>query len=622
MISQEEKERVIEATDFVGLVAETVQLHEKGPGDFWGRCPFHEERTESFHITRDRGLYYCFGCGAKGDVIGYVMKRENLEFADAVRYLADRAHIELHESRSARSGPPRQRLFACLDAAQARFAQLLLRTRDERGACQRARDYLSARGLGRDVCVRWGLGFSLGRGDLVRTLQDQGFSRSEILAADLALDRQGRLRDRFYDRVMFPIRDATGQTIGFGGRVIDGSLPKYLNSRDSAIWHKRKNLYALDRAKSSITATGRAVVVEGYTDAIALHEAGVTNAVAILGTALTADHLAVLDRYRPKEIVSLLDGDEAGQRAAEKMVGLLGATKAKLLCVVLPNGQDPAEFIAAEGAQAMMERLTHAEDLVLFVLERRLAEVVGASFGERQAILDGICQILAPLASQQPLALASYASLVADAFSTSTEELLRKIRQTPWRRPGESEPERAPSAEGGSVEPTAAFSEPLVPLEALSAQQRARVRAERELLALLAADRGAFAGLEDRVFALGWEDPRHERLAKTLLAADPASSASDRLRQARAVDVHAPEILAASEFDRAGRRWGRREATFALDRAELEWLRASQRSLSSNLQAAELAGDDARIEVLLREAEETRERLLELESSVREWDQS
>ena len=620
MISPEEKERVVQATDFVGLVGETVVLHEKSAGDFWGCCPFHEERTESFHVSADRGLFYCFGCGAKGDVIDYVKRRENLEFADAVRYLADRAHIELHESNAPSAGPGRGRIVACLEEAQRHFAKLLLSTRDAAGECQKARNYLSKRSLGREVSRRWGLGYSLGRGDLVSHLRGRGFTPREIVAADLGVEGPRGLRDRFFNRVMFPIRDAAGQVIGFGGRVIDTSLPKYLNSRDSSIWHKRKNLYALDRAKDSITATGRVVIVEGYTDAIAMHEAGITNTVAILGTALTADHLKVLSRFRPREIISLLDGDEAGQRAAEKIVALVGQTRAKLLCVVLPEGKDPAEYLEAEGPHAMLERLARASDLVLFVLERRLRAAEGASVGERAQILDDVCGILAPL-SDDPIALSSYASIVADAFSvddaqihTRIRDAARKLAMAPYPRPGL--PDGTSDGERGYA--TEEPGEPLPDLSRVGAAERSRLLSERELLATLASRPAAFARESERIRGLSWGDPRHGRIADALLATSNAR-ASERLAAARAVDAYAPQILAASEFDRLGGRWGEVEATFLVDQVELQSLSQDLRRTSSALHAAEIAGDDQRIQELMRSAQALRGRMAELEASVRSW---
>ena len=217
MITDEDKEKVRQATDFVQLVAETVELRQRGQ-EFWGCCPFHGEKSPSFKVNPNTGLWHCFGCGEGGDVFSYVQKRESLDFPDAIRFLADRAGIELSEERGGRRGPRRNRLIDCLAEAQSFYATMLMRGRGE--GPDAARAYFGSRGFGGDVCRRWGLGYAPGRGSLVSDLRSCGFSASEMVAADLALDRGGRPVDRLFDRVMFPINDEQGRPIAFGGRVI------------------------------------------------------------------------------------------------------------------------------------------------------------------------------------------------------------------------------------------------------------------------------------------------------------------------------------------------------------------------------------------------------------------
>ena len=332
MITEEDKERVRQATDFAALVSETVVLRQRG-ADFWGCCPFHHEKSPSFHINPSTGLWNCFGCHKGGDVFDYVMARENLEFPDAIRYLADRAGIELSEERgSAARGPKRNRLMEALGEAESFYSTMLLRGRGEGNDA--ARKYLAGRGFGSAVCRRWNLGFAPGHGRLVAELRGKGFSSQEILAADLALERSGRLVDRFFDRVMFPIHDEQGRPIGFGGRVMGDGKPKYLNTKETAVFHKSKHLFAFDRAKETITARGTAIVVEGYTDVIALHEAGFTNAVAALGTALSLDHVKLLERFGAKTIICMFDGDAAGQKAAELEGPFDPNTQSRILSII------------------------------------------------------------------------------------------------------------------------------------------------------------------------------------------------------------------------------------------------------------------------------------------------
>lgn len=427
MISDDDRERVRQATDIIALVGETVQLKQRGSNDFWGCCPFHHEKSPSFHVNASTGLWKCFGCGAGGDVYDYVMKRENLDFPDAIRYLADRAGIELTEERgSAHKGPRRNRIIECLTQAEAFYSLMLMRGRGE--GPDAGRKYLAGRGFGSAICKRWHLGYAPGRGTLVAHLRQLGFSNAEMLAADLAVERSGRLQDRFYDRVMFPIHDEQGRTIAFGGRVLTDAKPKYLNTKETAVFHKGKHLFAFDRAKESIAAKGVAIVSEGYTDVISLHEAGYTNAVAALGTSFSLDHVRTLSRFARK-IICMFDGDAAGQKAAERAIQFIDKTEADLRCVVLPNNQDPAEFLASHDHAELQLILDAAEPLMDFVFRKRLAGFDLSSPGRRVAALNDLAELLAPL--KNSYLLDAYATQLADALGMDVEETKRVIRSKP-----------------------------------------------------------------------------------------------------------------------------------------------------------------------------------------------
>jgi DNA primase len=378
-ISDDDVQRVRDAADIVALVSETVPLRQKGRL-FWGLCPFHGEKTASFKVDPATQLWHCFGCGLGGDAFGFLMKTQNLEFPDAVRLLADRARIEIVEEGG--TGVPqgrRERLVAACSSAAEFFHKTLTGSKD--AGAETAREYLAGRGFGSQVAKSWRLGYApSGRGLLASDLTRQGFTRDEMVEANLALvGDSGTIKDRFYNRVMFPITDLQGRTIAFGGRIIGEGNPKYLNSADTPIFHKSANLYAIDRAKNEIVATGTAVVVEGYTDVIALHEAGIRNAVATLGTALTARHVKLLGRFA-KRIVYLFDGDEAGMRAADRAAEFLdftstpeaGSARLDLLVAVLADGKDPADHVSAHGADGMREVIESASPLLRFVIDRRL----------------------------------------------------------------------------------------------------------------------------------------------------------------------------------------------------------------------------------------------------------
>jgi len=439
VISDEDIQRVRQAANIVDLVSETVMLKQRGQ-EYWGCCPFHNEKTPSFKVSPATGLWHCFGaCQTGGDAISYIRKRDNLEFADAVRALAEKAGIEISEDARGSQGPKRNRLIEALTEAESFYHTQLMRGKSEGAAS--ARSYLSGRGFGSAICKKWGLGYAPGRGALVAHLRSKGFTPAEINAANLSVERSRRLADRFYERAMFPIHDDQGRTIAFGGRVLGKGEPKYLNSSETPVFHKSKNLYALDRAKERITATGTAIICEGYTDVISLHEAGFPNAVAALGTALTLDHIRVLARYRVDRIICLFDGDAAGQHAAERTVQFIDKTEANLLCVVLPNGQDPAEFLAAHSAEELQAQLDAARPLIDFVIDARLDKFDLSTPGRRVKALESVVEVLAPLKRSVLIdELATKVAYrlpgieVATVKAAIREKAVRKVPTRPRRR--------------------------------------------------------------------------------------------------------------------------------------------------------------------------------------------
>ena len=588
MITDEDKERVRQATDFVQLVAETVELRQRGQ-DFWGCCPFHGEKSPSFKVNPSTGLWHCFGCGEGGDVFSYVQRRENLDFPDAIRCLADRAGIELTEERSGRRGPKRSRLLEALGAAEKFYHTMLMRGKGE--GPDEARRYFAGRGFGSSVCRSWDLGFAPGRGSLVAHLRKLGFTPAEMIAADLAQERSGRLVDRFYDRVMFPIHDEQGRAIAFGGRIIGpkrDNVAKYVNTRDTAAFNKGKHLFAYDRAKEGMAATGEAIVCEGYTDVIAMHEAGFTNAVAALGTAFRLDHVRLMERQRVSRIICLFDGDAAGQRAAERAIRYLDKTSAALMCVVLPDGQDPMEFLAAHGADALRPILASARPLMDFVFEKRLEGYDLSAPGRRVRALEDMARVLAPL--KRSVLLHEYATRLADALGMDVEDTKRAIREAPVSELDEGGPVRAPaqaprrqaSGAGGGPSPSArpdprgvpadaadevevpcdyvpaeayeegvaAATQPLATqpmaaqdLSALSSDERMQVVAERELLAAIAQRPDAMRAFGERIAAFSWSDARHEAMCWAMLSTPEGSSPAEVVAAASAVVPEAPAIL-------------------------------------------------------------------------------
>ncbi|HEX2051388.1 MAG TPA: DNA primase [Actinomycetota bacterium] len=362
-----------ERADIVEIVSGYSRLKRAGGRTFKGLCPFHSEKTPSFTVDAAKGLYHCFGCGEGGNVYHFVQKIENLPFPEAAEWLARKVGMELtyEESRPGerRAHGVKLRLLQANDAAAAYFHESLLRAPDAKPA----RDYLSGRGFGRDVAERWMLGYAPGRDALCRHLLDRRFSVDEILQADLGRrsERDGRLYDTFRNRIVFPTWNVQGDVAGFGARAMGDAQPKYLNTSETPVFAKSRLMYGLDRAKSAI-ARDQAVVVEGYTDVIALHEAGLTNAVATNGVALGDAHFEMLKKFTSR-VVLMFDADEAGKGATERGFELQHRIGLEVLVAPLPPGRDPADVVAQDGPDAIRKVLAAAQPLLEFMLDQTLA---------------------------------------------------------------------------------------------------------------------------------------------------------------------------------------------------------------------------------------------------------
>jgi DNA primase len=508
-ISDEDIERVRDATDIVALVSESVVLKQKSRL-YWGNCPFHSEKTPSFKVDPASGLWHCFGCGLGGDAIGFAMRTENMEFPDAVRRLAERARIEIVDEPGGMPPGAKGRLLAASEEA-AEFYHRLLTTSREKGPTA-ARDYLRARGIGSEVARRFRLGLAPSQGSpLTAHLTRRGFTAEELVTAGLATtDDRGGTRDRFFGRIMFPIADLSGRVIAFGGRVLGDGRPKYLNSAETPLFHKSANLYAIEKAKNEIVASGVAVVVEGYTDVIALHEAGLKYAVATLGTALTEQHVNLLLRFA-KRVVYLFDGDDAGIRAARRAEEFLelqtrpesSAGKLDLAVGVIPDGKDPADFVGEYGGAALAALLKDAAPLLRFAIDSRLADADLGTPEGRSGALRVVAEVLARV--RDSLLVHDYSNFVADRlrveYSTVQSAVLASARASRTR----------PVSSSGTA--------PLPPVTGSRPVTGVQDRAEDELLRLLAL---APALREQARELLGWDavsDSRNARLLGLLTEA-------------------------------------------------------------------------------------------------------
>ncbi|HEV3486746.1 MAG TPA: DNA primase, partial [Vicinamibacterales bacterium] len=420
-----------------------MRLKKEGAHAHKGLCPFHPEKTPSFRVDAAKGLWHCFGCGLGGNVYQFVQRAENLPFPEAVEWLARKTGYELRYE-EARPGERanaglKARLIA-VNSAAAEFMHAQLWSAPEADA---ERTYLERRAFGPDVAKRWLLGYAPGRNALCKALLSRGFSPDELQQAGLARvsERDGSLYDVFRDRVVFPTWSLQGDIVAFGARALGDATPKYLNTADTPIFSKSRVLFGLDRAKGSI-ARGVAVVVEGYTDVIALHEAGIKEAVATNGVALGEAHLQLLKRFTNRAVL-MLDADEAGRAAAERSFGMHHRVGIEVLVAPLPDGRDPAEVVTEDGPDAIRKVLDGAQPLLLFKLEEMIAKLPRDTPEARSAAVREVAEVLRW--HTDPIARHEYAFMAARRIGVEPVVMQQALAERRFSLPaedGERGPER------------------------------------------------------------------------------------------------------------------------------------------------------------------------------------
>lgn len=362
---------IIAANELVSVAAQYTELKRSG-SSYVGLCPFHKEKTPSFHISPGEQLYYCFGCGAGGNVIGFIERIENLDYVEAVKLLAERAGIRIPETGFSQDDKERFELRKKIYAIN-REAALFFRRQLLSGKYAAANEYVKKRGLNERVITVYGIGYAPpGWSDLSEHLEKQGFKRDEIVLSGVSgKSDKGRVYDRFRDRLIFPIIDVRGNVIGFGGRIFEGDGAKYLNSPETPVFNKRKNLFSLNLAKKS--SPDELILAEGYMDVISLYKYGITNAVASLGTALTTEQAHLISRF-VKKVILCYDTDEAGVKATNRAIDVFDGVPVSVRILNLPEGKDPDEFIRKNGAEKFREYAAGAKSVTeykLFLLEKQ-----------------------------------------------------------------------------------------------------------------------------------------------------------------------------------------------------------------------------------------------------------
>lgn len=399
-LSEDFKELVRSRTDIVQLIGERISLESRRGGrEYVGLCPFHDDHRPSMTINPDRQSYKCWVCDEGGDCFSFVQKIENMSFPEALELLAHRANLEMPRRREFRGdddSTSRNRLFEVLAWAENEF-HVALKTSSEG---QVARDYLASRGFTQETIDRFRIGYAPQEWEFLVRRSRGKFPPAALLAARLILERQGSpgYFDFFRDRVMFPIHDAAGKCVAFGGRVIPGreqpNSGKYMNSSDSPVFSKNRLVYGLDVARPAIVAAGTAIVTEGYTDCILAHQHGVTNVVGTLGTALTENHVTVLKRYTQK-VVLVYDGDDAGRRAAERSLPKFLSQDIDLRILTLPAPLDPADFLTEHGGEAFVAMANSAPEAWEYKLKLCIEQFGFGSIDARQRVMNEMLSLIA-----------------------------------------------------------------------------------------------------------------------------------------------------------------------------------------------------------------------------------
>ena len=423
--SDEIIEEVRSRNDIVDVISSYVKLQKKG-SSYFGLCPFHNEKSPSFSVSRGKQMYYCFGCGAGGNVFTFLMEYENYTFQEALKYLADKAGVELPQTEYSAQAKERADLKAILleinkIAAQYFYVQL----KSSKGKA--GLSYLKRRELSDDTIKAFGLGYSNKYSDdLYRYLKERGYKDEMIAKAGLiSIDERHGAHDKFWNRVMFPIMDVNSRVIGFGGRVMGDAKPKYLNSPETLIFDKSRNLYGLNRARS--TRKPYFLLCEGYMDVISLHQAGFTNAVASLGTALTPGHASLIKRY-VKEVYLTYDSDEAGTKAALRAIPILKDVGITAKIIRMEPYKDPDEFIKNLGAEAFEERIGRARNGFMFSLEVLERDYDMHSPEGKTDFMREVARRLGEF--EEEIERNNYIEAVAQAYHVGYEELRKLVVKT------------------------------------------------------------------------------------------------------------------------------------------------------------------------------------------------
>ncbi|MBE7011002.1 MAG: DNA primase [Ruminococcaceae bacterium] len=497
-------------TSLSDVVSGYVKLKRNGT-NYVGLCPFHKEKTGSFHVDEDKQLFYCFGCGAGGNVYDFIMRAENLDFVDALQFLAQRAGVTLEEERGTskekrEEDSDRRRRILEMNRLAARHFYENLST----SGAEHARAYMERRGLSKRTAIKFGVGFAAdGWDDLLNFLKESGYTQEEIVTAGLAVkNEKGRIYDKFRNRLMFPIIDVRGNVIAFGGRALqEGDPAKYMNSPETPVFHKGRNLFALNLAKS-VGAKNGLILVEGYMDVIALYQAGIENVVAGLGTALTEEQARLLKRYAAQVYVCY-DSDEAGQKAAQKAIGLLTEAGNTVKVISYQGAKDPDEYIQKKGVESFKALLSDSKESLEYQLLRLRQRYDIYDVSQKISFLTEAAKILAEIDSEMTREV--YIKRLAAETDISTESIKTEISKLIYYKQ-KKKTRKEIYAENRTERLDTGFT------AAVQQQSIATYKAERLLLNLLFFHRRVYEVMAERVESEWFTGAIHKSLLSKIMA--------------------------------------------------------------------------------------------------------
>jgi len=508
-ISDEKLAEIRNAGEIVDVISARVFLKKAGK-DYAGLCPFHAEKTPSFTVSPEKQIFHCFGCGAGGDVFTFLMKYDGISFPEAVESVARQYGVSLPapdmSDKQRQEASQREQLLGLNRRVMEFYQEMLLK--NPRG--RDARSYLEKRGMDPEILRQFGIGFAPpGWDNLIGFLRKNRFSLSLAEKAGLIVPRkqQNGYYDRFRNRVIFPIWDVTGQVVAFGGRVMDEALPKYLNSPESPVYHKRSTLYGLHAARSACRSRGRVYIVEGYFDLLAMHQHGLTNSVATLGTSLTRDHIRRLSRAAgsgDKKAYLVFDSDAAGVNAAKRTIGAFLEEGMEAAVILLPPGHDPDSFLFDQGAEAFDRLAQNAPTLFGFLIENAVS-AHGLDLEGKVKIIAAIAPVLAEI--QDAVARSVYIQHLAETIGVDEAAVLEKVRQ--------QQPSLRNRARGGSGQQSAPASNSGSPADAVTeARRQPTDRLEMKVVAMMIQHPEMIAEVEQNRILEQFEDSRMQELGR------------------------------------------------------------------------------------------------------------